>query len=244
VSGLKYLRIVWLSIVVALALSGCAVKGAIDQAGNTLDSSQLGSYAVAEVGILKGPNSQQIEMVDRVSSGEFCKYCRVQEINLKPGVHQIVIDVGFDASHQLVRETFNFPVEAGNRYTLLEGRIAVTRRDDPEHLLYTLVPIAGRDRDTYYPPAMIAQYNDTVQMQRAEAQEQRVWNQPLVRKIGAHICKEQGAIVYAGYVEQIADDKVQIRVASAAMKQNRQASPAGFQPNIIWDSPSNWDLCE
>lgn len=135
-------------------------------------------------------------------------------------------------------------MEAGNRYTLIQGRVLVTKRDDPNHPLYTLVPIAGRDRDTYYPPAMIAQYNETAQMQHAEAQEQRVRNQPLVRKIGAHICKEQGAIVYAGYVEKIAEDKVQIRVSTAVMKQNRFVSPAGFQPSIIWDDPTNWDLCE
>jgi len=242
--SLKFLRVVGLFMLGAIALFGCAAKGPIDQSGNALNENQLGSYGVAEVEIRKGSRAQSLSTIDGTSVQQFCNMCFLQEINLKPGPHTVVMNIGFDQAHQLIRETFSFPVEAGYRYTLIHGHILATKRDDPAQVLYTLVPIAGRDSDTYYPPAMIAQHNETVQMQRAEAQEQRVRNRPLVRKIGAHICKEQGAVVYAGYVEQIAEDKVQIRVASAAMKQNRLVSPVGFQPNIIWDSPSNWDLCE
>ncbi len=243
-SNFKFLKNIVLSTIAAIAVSGCASSGPIDQQGNKLSEDRLGAYAVAEVEIRKGPSAQSLSMVDGTMVQKFCEWCFLQEVNLKPGPHSIVKNIGFDASHQLVQETFTFSVEAGNRYTLAQGRIVVTKRDDPEHLLYNLVPIAGRDRDAYYPPAMIAQYNDSVRMQQAEAEQQRIRNRPLVRKLGAHICKEQGGFVYAGYVEQVAEEKVQIRVASAFVKQNRYVSPAGFQPSIIWDSPLNWDLCE
>ena len=244
VNCLKVLKVVGVSVLGAIALAGCAAKGPLDQSGNPLTENQLGGYAVAEVEIKKGFNAQSLAMIDGTSVHQFCNMCFLQEINLKPGEHTVVVNIEINASHQLVQKSFTFSVEAGNRYTLSHGQILVTRRDDPSRLLYTLVPIGGGDPSAYYPPAMIAQHAESVQMQRAEAEAQRIRNQPLVRKIGAHICKEQGAVVYAGYVEQIAEDKVQIRVSSAVMKQNRFVSPAGFQPGIIWDNPSNWDLCE
>lgn len=97
-SSLKLMKVVVLLFFGAIALTGCAAKGPIDQQGNKLDPSELGNYAVAEVEILREPNSQQIEMVDGVSVYSFCQFCRVQEINLKPGSHRIVMDIGFDAA--------------------------------------------------------------------------------------------------------------------------------------------------
>ncbi len=243
-SSLRYFRSTGLLVLCAIALFGCTAKGPIDQFGNALRENQLGGYAVAEVEIKKGPRAQSFSMVDGVMVQKFCEWCFLQEINLKPGPHSIVKNIGFDASHQLIQETFNFSVEAGNRYTLAEGRIVVTTRNDPSHLVYDLVRIAGRDPSAYYPPSAIAQYNENARMQQAEAEQQRIRNRPLVRKIGAHICKQQGAFVYAGYVEHVTDDRVQIRVASASAKENLYVSAAGFQPSIIWDSPLNWDLCE
>ncbi len=243
-SSLRYFRSTGLLILCAMALFGCTAKGPIDQLGNALNENQLAGYAVAEVEVRKGPRAQSFSMVDGVMVQKFCEWCFLQEINLKPGAHSIVKNIGFDASHQLIQETFNFSVEAGNRYTLAQGGIVVTKREDPGHILYNLVRIAGRDPSAYYPPAAIAQYDENVRQQRAEAEEQHVRNQPLVRKIGAHICRQQGAFVYAGYVERVVDEKVQIRVAQAYTKQNRYISPAGFEPSIIWDVPSNWDLCE
>lgn len=74
---------------------------------------------------------------------------------------------------------------------------------------------------------------------------------PLIRKIGAQICKrgtvqvgyEQMEVVSVGFVEGITDDKVQIRVSRAYFASNPSLSPGGFSPSIIWDYPMNWDLC-
>ncbi len=74
-------------------------------------------------------------------------------------------------------------------------------------------------------------------------------NLPLVRKVGARICQEQDqergqVVIYVGYVEALAEEKVQIRVSGAHYKNMPTARPGGFSPSIIWDSPMNWDLCE
>jgi hypothetical protein len=75
--------------------------------------------------------------------------------------------------------------------------------------------------------------------------EQRKRNLPLVRKIGARICQERvPGIIYIGYVEAVADEKVQIRIADAQFRGNPAVHPGGFSPTIIWDSPMQWDLCE
>ncbi|WP_303285327.1 hypothetical protein [Marinobacter sp. SS8-8] len=68
-----------------------------------------------------------------------------------------------------------------------------------------------------------------------------------VREIGARICRvEEGrsGVVYVGYVERIAESKVQIRVANSYFKDATYSRPAGFEPSIIWDYPANWQRCE
>ena len=80
----------------------------------------------------------------------------------------------------------------------------------------------------------------------------RIKNLPLMRKIGAKICQpgtvnvgqEQMRVVSVGYVEGIADEKVQIRISSAYFEKHPNLSPGGFTPSIIWDNPMNWDLCK
>lgn len=79
--------------------------------------------------------------------------------------------------------------------------------------------------------------------QRAEALRRQ--NLPLIRKIGARICQSRGdGFVYVGYVEGLADEKVQIRVAEAHVSWNPNMHPGNFSPSIIWDSPMQWNLCE
>ena len=78
-----------------------------------------------------------------------------------------------------------------------------------------------------------------------QAKQNRIANAPLVRKIGARICQPgRNGLVYVGYVERIADEKVQIRVVEAIFPKQLGARLADFQSSIIWDHPENWDLCE
>ncbi|HCA5884940.1 TPA: hypothetical protein MXV08_004061 [Pseudomonas aeruginosa] len=68
------------------------------------------------------------------------------------------------------------------------------------------------------------------------------------RVIGTRICKEApsqfGTLIYIGYVEGLAPEKVQIRVSNAVYKNAPSLSPGGFRENILWDHPSTWNICE
>jgi hypothetical protein len=68
------------------------------------------------------------------------------------------------------------------------------------------------------------------------------------RSIGARICVDRaldiGVVTYVGYVENVAAEKVQIRVNQAFFRSSPSLSPGGFQPMIVWDYPDDWRLCE
>jgi hypothetical protein len=84
-----------------------------------------------------------------------------------------------------------------------------------------------------------------LQAQRRELAARRAML-PEMLQIGAMICQDQatryGAIRYTGYVERIAGERVQIRVAFANVP-GSSLSPGGFQPHIIWDEAVNWYPC-
>lgn len=68
-----------------------------------------------------------------------------------------------------------------------------------------------------------------------------------VREIGAKICKvEEGrdALVHVGFVERLAENKIQIRVVDAYYRERTWARPVGFESLIIWDYPISWQRCE
>ena len=79
-------------------------------------------------------------------------------------------------------------------------------------------------------------------------QERKEEELPKKRTVGEKICQEKkvrGAIfVFSGYVERVEGNNVQIRVVRSSLKRNSIVTLGGFQPNIIWDSPENWDLCD
>jgi len=70
---------------------------------------------------------------------------------------------------------------------------------------------------------------------------------PLVRKIGSRICQirthRMRDVKYIGYVEQVTNDKIQIRISRAHFVSIPNMRPGGFEPSIIWDSPWNWVVC-
>lgn len=79
---------------------------------------------------------------------------------------------------------------------------------------------------------------------KAAIEEYRRLTLPQVRKVGAKICQERTpGVIYIGYVETVAEEKVQIRIADAEFKGSPGTKPAGFAPTIVWESPMEWSLC-
>src|SRR5471032_1039154 len=74
--------------------------------------------------------------------------------------------------------------------------------------------------------------------------EQRQRDQVMIRKVGARVCQEGDRdIIYTGYVEKVADDKLQIRIAEVHFKGSLSLHPSGFTATTVWESPMQWDLC-
>lgn len=74
--------------------------------------------------------------------------------------------------------------------------------------------------------------------------EQRRQDQVLIRKIGAQVCQEFGhGMIYVGYIERVANEKVKIRISDAHLKGDSTIHLRGFTSSIIWDSPMKWDIC-
>ncbi len=100
----------------------------------------------------------------------------------------------------------------------------------------------------YRTRADIAAAADAEARRMQRAADQRHLMLPRMRKIGARICREEsgrlGPVRYVGYVENLADEKIQIRVAQAHLAKAPSVAPGGFQPSVIWDYPANWVLCE
>lgn len=65
---------------------------------------------------------------------------------------------------------------------------------------------------------------------------------PLVRTLGAKICRSESGVTYVGYVDAVTDDKIRILVNQAQIGQTG-VRPGGFQPHVLWDYPINWDIC-
>jgi hypothetical protein len=64
------------------------------------------------------------------------------------------------------------------------------------------------------------------------------------RKIGARLCRQEGLSTVIGYVEALADEKVQIRISESYLTKSPGYQAGDFQQRIIWDYPDNWLLCE
>ena len=194
-----------------------------------------------------------------------------------PGRHSIQVDVCFANKHNALDlmckpHHYNINAEAGLAYHFTsEGRlVTVYDRFNLQKPLYNLVA-AGNSEYLHPDEAAALSKKNELERERklalqketdariqARITERRKNNLPMVKKIGARICQEkaelkrfgardQSVYVYIGYVESIADDKVQIRISDAYRKgsfDDLKIKPDGFTSSIIWDSPMNWDLCE
>jgi hypothetical protein len=66
---------------------------------------------------------------------------------------------------------------------------------------------------------------------------------PAKRQIGTQVCRVEGGIRYAGWVERVEGDRVQVRVGSAVLVNSPSLSPPGWEPQLIWASIDTWTLC-
>lgn len=68
-----------------------------------------------------------------------------------------------------------------------------------------------------------------------------------VGQIGTHVCLDApavtGGVTYAGFVVGASETRIQVRIDRAFYRSAPDQSPAGFQPQILWDSPLNWRRC-
>lgn len=215
-------------------------------------------------------NSSMIAAIDEENFSSLSGTTR----DVLPGRHSVKITTCAGMSNCADRY-FTFEAKAGLAYVFISSRaIAVFDRFDRKKQLDTLVQkdtrignspfIPSKEADQYH-AEQLQQQNDENAAKQAAIIERRKQNLSLVNKIGARICQDRSAkassrytlnYVYVGYVEALAEDKVQIRVADAIAKASvpnpyaggitstKSTRPDDFSPSVIWDSPLNWDLCE
>ena len=86
-----------------------------------------------------------------------------------------------------------------------------------------------------------ARSNARINELRNAAQQKR--DAVKMRNIGTKICKK-GRYIHVGFIERVATEKIQIRVANIHLPGRPDIQPGGFSPSIIWDYPQNWYVCE
>lgn len=138
-------------------------------------------------------------------------------------------------------KTYRFNVEEGRTYRLFSDQITVIDRktNDRVELL-----TKESNSDNYIDKNARVKKLNSIVFSELQLLEKRQKNLSYVRKVGARICQNRGGYVYIGFVESIAKNKIQIRVSEAMMENHPNIHPGGFKPEIIWDQPIKWDLCE
>jgi|GEM_PF-6899227 len=106
------------------------------------------------------------------------------------------------------------------------------------------------ERSTQIRAAQYQAHKAAIELERQRKElelEVRRSQLPQIQQIGASICKDVnsrlGKIRYFGYVEGVANTRIQIRVADAHIV-GTTLSPGGFQSSIIWDEALNWLPCQ
>ncbi|MHB1117784.1 hypothetical protein [Sideroxydans sp.] len=215
----------------AVLNSGCAMLG------NDIPPEQLAKLATIE-----GAAGYPLHSID----GRTTLF--TSSLNVEPGEHVVELTIACQ-SNQCVYQTYRFNTQAGLLYRLMPSRkiLVLDRNDQYQRKVDELLLLGGqgnvygsKEERTRFARAVVQQETDA----RNALIERRRQNIPWMKKVGARICQAQGYILYTGFVESFTDEKLQIRVAEARMRDNPQWAPGDFQPHIVWDSPLNWDLCE
>jgi hypothetical protein len=88
---------------------------------------------------------------------------------------------------------------------------------------------------------------DQVTRLAAEDQERRRLEHertlPLKRTIGTRVCRDEAGWRSVGFVEAVADQKVQIRIVDVRSVKNPSMAPGAWIP-IVWAHPIDWTVCE
>jgi hypothetical protein len=229
------------SIIIALGLSACG----------TTEKVNFETQALIQV--------QNGDIIFEIDGKEVYSAFSPREQAVTPGWRVVLVtrfgDIRFD------RGVYRLNVLAGLTYQIAKNRRSVKVSNSTGAIVDELF-LSLDDGKTFVSRAdyQLEQKARQDQLKREAAvqdllseayQQTKRRNLPLIRKIGAQICKNETVqvgytpidVVYVGYVEGITDDKVQIRVSRAYFKSNPSVSPGGFSPSIIWDDPMNWDLC-
>lgn len=167
-------------------------------------------------------------------------------VNVEPGVH--VFEMTMNCyNNNCTYQAYRFMAEAGYLYRLMPDRtvLVLDRNDRYQRKLDELTPIVGIEYGNRKMALEAAEKKARfLEKARQATLERRKMNLHLVRKPGAKICRVQSEFLYIGFVEDVTEDKVQIRVAEQRIDADRSLVATNFKPAIIWDSPLNWELCE
>jgi hypothetical protein len=236
----------------SIFMSGCA--------SNSIPQEKQKNYALLVPGESMGTDTRaDIVQIDQEN---FHRTLLGSNRDAVPGRHSIRMETCFankvNAFDPICKQRdFVIDAQAGLAYVFLNAhQVKVYDRFDRNKFLYDLketpysvflTPEAAKlvqNQEQAEYAAKVARDREADAKAQAIVMEGRKRNLPLVRKIGTRICREQGTVMSVGYVEAVTDEKVQIRISNAHFIGNLNAHPEGFSPNIIWDSPLNWDLCE
>ena len=238
-----------LSVAIPLTLSGCATP--------PISSEQLKNFALIVPQDIYG-NGSAITKVD--SGPERSRVLQTAEgpgilpgvstrrgANITPGKHSIQVTTCHSSdTRSCGPDVYIFDARPGLAY-ILRGpsrNIDVIDRFK-KNLVGYLHPIENHEfvSDQIFSSIQLAAQKKATDEGLA-VMERRRQNQVFIRKIGTQVCQEFGrGMMQIGYVEKITDEKIQIRIFDAHLKNDQTIHPSGFSPSIIWDSPMQWDLC-
>ena len=180
-----------------------------------------------------------------------------------PGNHMVVLETCYDNQANLlepkcVRTSYQMETKPGLAYVFkYKNAVWVYDRFDMSKTIDTLTYsqpdnafVSKAVKNEENKEALTKLHEDVAATQAKDSADQaklmeiRKNNLPHVRKIGARICKNENGTTSVGFVEALAEEKVQIRITESHSQNDQFLKPSSFTPSIIWDDPMNWDLCE
>lgn len=237
-----------------LMMTGCGTSRSVV----TMDAaSVLPDSEIALISTPGGADHYVNALIDDVDGEHF--YGR-WHVRVKPGWHTVRLFIP-DLRTFTEYKIFTKP---GKRYDLTgarQGWESARNADDDNHFMgaqsgNSATPLFLDNSNTFIDAEaykIVQQENDQRRQEQIAAakliQEEKEAtkrrNLPYIRKVGARICQDDSmGHSFIGFVENITDEKVQIRISHAVWNGNVNANVSGFTPSIVWDNPMNWTLCE
>jgi hypothetical protein len=171
----------------------------------------------------------------------------VPGVDVLPGHHTVVVTTcNTGSSSSCWDYSYDIEAEAGLAYVLMgpKENIVVVDRFTKTVKGYLHLNANHEYVNDQEFSAIRQREQANAENERIATLEQRKRDQVMIRKLGAQVCQEnERGTVYVGYVEKIAEEKVQIRIVDAHFKGSPGTHVGGFSSSVIWDSPMQWDLC-